>query len=514
MNISDGLLSRGEALALRLGMLFDSAGYSRYRMNKFEDYDLYARNREFLDPGQVITFTDVNGRLVAMKPDVTLSVIKDLGDVKPGKTARVRYDENVFREDRTSGCFREIKQVGAECFGNITEDDVISVLRLAGESMKLISDDSVVAVSSLELIRDAARAAGVLPADFGKVIKAFERTDAGALRGLCRGDPSPLVLLSEAKGDPGRSLPEIKRIISGFGIHDGGFCRLVEKAGADFPVGLSVDLSVVGNGDYYSGLVFRGMTRGLPAPCLRGGRYDLLMNKLGKRGSAVGFAVYTDTVERPAGQRAKERPLCVALPKGRLGEKVRDLFVRAGFDCPVDEKNSRKLVFDSGDGKLRFSMVKPSDVAVYVERGVADIGVVGKDVLLEHDSDVLELLDLGLGRCSMAVAAPKGFSDDGTGRLTVATKFFNIARDYYASKGREIDAVQLNGSIELAPLLGLSDVIVDIVETGTTLRENGLEVIDRFLDISARLICGKASRLFRGAEIDAVRDGLAAVCPK
>ncbi|MBO4413354.1 MAG: ATP phosphoribosyltransferase [Clostridia bacterium] len=514
MNISDGLLSRGEALALRLGMLFESEGYSRYRMNKFEDYDLYARNREFLDPGQVITFTDVSGRLVAMKPDVTLSVIKDLGDTAPGEARRVRYDENVFREDRAAGCFREIKQVGAECFGDITEDDVISVIRLAGESMKLISCRSVIAVSSLELIANAAHAAGVRESDLGRVIKAMEKTDVGALRGLCGKDPSPLTRLAGLSGSPGDVLPVIREIISEYGIDDGGFCRLVEKAGDVSPVPVSVDLSVVGNGDYYSGIVFRGMTRGVPVPCLRGGRYDLLMNKLGKRGSAVGFAVYTDTVERPVEGETEDRPLCVALPKGRLGENVRDLFVKAGFDCPVDEKNSRRLVFDSSDGRFRFSMVKPSDVAVYVERGAADIGVVGKDVLLEHDSDVLELLDLGLGKCSMAVAAPKGFRDDGSGRLTVATKFFNIAREYYASKGREIDAVQLNGSIELAPLLGLSDVIVDIVETGTTLRENGLEVIDRFLDVSARLICGKGSRLFRGDEIDAVRDGLAAVCSR
>ncbi len=510
MMISDSLLSKGEALALKLGGLFDSAGYSRYRMNRFEDYDLYAANREFLGQGQVITFTDVSGRLLAMKPDVTLSVIKDLGDSAGNGVCHVRYDENVFREDRDAGSFREIRQVGAELFGEITENDVISLIRLAGESMRLISDKSVLAISSLYLIRSAARTAGIPDAFFGSVIRAFDRHDVASLGALSEKDTTPLIVLSGISGSMPDVLGQLSEFVSAYGLDDGGFCRLLSKASEVSPVGIKVDFSVVGNEKFYSGVVFRGMAEGIPVPCLRGGEYGLLMKKLGKRGSAVGFAVYTDTVERTDGF-CGEKPLSVAIPKGRLGEKVREIFTRAGYDCPADEKNSRKLVFDSADGRLRFSMVKPSDVAVYVERGAADIGVVGKDVLLEHDSDVLELLDLGIGRCSVAVAAPAGFSDDGAGRLRVATKFPRIAKYYYASRGRDIDCVTLNGSIELAPLLGLSDVIVDIVETGTTLKENGLEIVDRFTDISARLICGKASRLFRGEEIRELCEGLAAV---
>lgn len=194
--------------------------------------------------------------------------------------------------------------------------------------------------------------------------------------------------------------------------------------------------------------------------------------------------------------------LNVALPKGRLGEKVYGMFERAGYPCPALLENSRKLIFENQEAGVRYFWVKPSDVAIYVERGAADIGVAGKDILLEYRPDVYELLDLRTGICRMAVAAKKNFRDDTSRALRVATKFSNIAENYYLSKGRDIDIIHLNGSIEIAPILGLSDVIVDIVETGTTLKENDLAVYDTVVPISARLIANKSSSRFKGEEID------------
>lgn len=194
--------------------------------------------------------------------------------------------------------------------------------------------------------------------------------------------------------------------------------------------------------------------------------------------------------------------LNVALPKGRLGEKVYAMFEAAGYECPSIKENSRKLIFENTEKQVRYFWVKPSDVSIYVERGAADIGVAGKDILLEYEPSVYELLDLDMGKCRMAVAAPKSFYDDGMRTLRVATKFTNIAARYYAGIGREIDIIKLNGSIEIAPILGLSDVIVDIVETGTTLKENDLEVKTEILPISARLIANKASFKFKSAEIE------------
>jgi len=198
----------------------------------------------------------------------------------------------------------------------------------------------------------------------------------------------------------------------------------------------------------------------------------------------------------------------VALPKGRLGEKVYGMFAAAGYECPSILENNRKLIFENAQTGVRYFWVKPSDVAIYVERGAADIGVAGKDILLEYRPDVYELLDLNLGKCRMAVAAKRDFRDDMEKTLRVATKFTRIAREYYAGLGRDIDIIHLNGSIELAPILGLSDVIVDIVETGKTLFENNLEPVETIVPISARLIANKASFKFNAERIEALSDRL------
>ena len=202
--------------------------------------------------------------------------------------------------------------------------------------------------------------------------------------------------------------------------------------------------------------------------------------------------------------------LNVALPKGRLGEKVYAMFEAAGYECPSIKENNRKLIFENPEKGVRYFWVKPSDVAIYVERGAADIGVAGKDILLEYSPDVYELLDLGLGKCRMAVAGPKDFHDDGERTLRVATKFVNIAAQYYNSLGREIDIIKLNGSIEIAPILGLSNVIVDIVETGTTLKENDLEVKETIVPISARLIANKSSFQFKRTQMENIQSSLKA----
>jgi len=206
-----------------------------------------------------------------------------------------------------------------------------------------------------------------------------------------------------------------------------------------------------------------------------------------------------------------QRYINIALPKGRLGEKVYELFEKAGYECPSIKEPGRKLIFENEERLVRYFWVKPSDVAIYVERGAADIGVCGKDILLEYSPEVYELLDLKMGKCDMAVAAKADFSDDRSKTLRVATKFSKIARSYYASIGRDIDIIHLNGSIELAPILGLSDVIVDIVETGATLRENNLAVVEKFQPISARLIANKASFKFILSRIDEIKESLSAI---
>lgn len=189
--------------------------------------------------------------------------------------------------------------------------------------------------------------------------------------------------------------------------------------------------------------------------------------------------------------------LNIALPKGRLGEKVLSLFESIGYECPAIHEPGRKLVFENQETGVRYFWVKPSDVSIYVQRGAADVGVCGKDILLEYKPDVYELADLGLGACRMCVAGPRDFVDREDRTLRVATKFPNIAKDHYGKRSRDIDIICLNGSIEIAPILGLSDVIVDIVETGKTLLENDLAPLETVVPISARFISNKVSYQFK-----------------
>lgn len=197
-----------------------------------------------------------------------------------------------------------------------------------------------------------------------------------------------------------------------------------------------------------------------------------------------------------------EQMINVALPKGRLGEKVYNIFEKSGYECPQLKEENRRLTFENKKAGVRYFWVKPSDVAIYVERGAADIGIAGKDILCEYEPDVYELIDLNVGKCRMCVAGAAGFKDTYSRALKVATKFPHTAEKYYGEQSRCIDIIRLNGSIELAPILGLSDVIVDLVETGTTLRENGLVPLETILNVSARLIANKASYKFKNSMIN------------
>ena len=206
--------------------------------------------------------------------------------------------------------------------------------------------------------------------------------------------------------------------------------------------------------------------------------------------------------------------LNVALPKGRLGDQVYALFSKIGYECGAIYENDRRLVLESPENGVRYLLVKPSDVAIYVEYGAADVGVVGKDILLDGNPDVYELLDLGIGKCRLAVAGKNDYVEDREAVLRVATKFPNVTKKYYASLNREIEIIKLNGSIELAPILGLSDVIVDIVESGRTLKENNLKVLETIVPVSARLIANRASYQFKNDVITTIVEKLMEVLPQ
>ena len=495
-------LSFQEKVIFSLRSLYRSYGYAQYKMSKFEEYDLYAKNKDFLISDSVITFTDTNGKLMALKPDVTLSIIKNMNN-RGGELHKLFYNENVYRISKGNHSYKEIMQVGLECIGDVGEADILQVLILAAKSLLTISNKCVLNITDLDLLT--------------RVVKGLDRTDdvlacvaeknEDGLKKLDLPEKTLTILtaLIRACGPAQEILPSLIRDLKDLCDVTSLETLMQMISGVEAQEirdMLQVDFSVVSDINYYNGIVFKGFVEGVPTAVLSGGQYDKLMKKMSRSSSAIGFAVYMDMLDMVEDAPVQcDKVLNIALPKGRLGEKVYDIFEKAGFPCPSIKENSRKLIFENEEVGVRYFWVKPSDVAIYVERGAADIGVAGKDILLEYKPEVYELLDLDIGKCRMAVAAKNGFQDNTERTLRVATKFSGIAQQHYLSKGRDIDIIHLNGSIEIAPILGLADVIVDIVETGTTLKENNLEVIETIVPISARLISNKVSYQFKSEKI-------------
>ena len=523
MEFSLANLQPKERASFALRALYEAAGCRKYHMGRFEEYGLYQENRSFLSSEQVITFTDLDGRLLALKPDVTLSIAKT-AQPAPGETLRYYYHENVYRPSAESHTFKEISQMGLEMLGAVGEAQVQQAVCLAARSLDALGAEWVLEVSHMGYLFGLFDALGVPDAARAKLLEKLREKNAHELRaaagaaGLADAAADILCSVLGLCGSYADTLTKAAALCRNDAMRAAvaeleALAVPLEKAGGV----IRLDMTLAGEMEYYNGLVFQGYLKALPRPLLKGGRYDLLMQKFTPGAGAIGFAVYLDELDRlsaplpPVQKNSTDRVMLnVALPKGRLGDKVYNLLAGIGYGCPEDYNATRKLVVENPEAGIRYFLVKPSDVAIYVEHGAADVGIVGKDILTEASADVYELLDTGLGKCRMCVAAPADYKDDPSRPVRVATKFVSIAKSYYASMGRDIDIIKLNGSIELAPILGLSDVIVDIVETGTTLRENGLKVVTEFMPISARFIANKASYQFKHAEMDTMLEKLRA----
>jgi len=498
MDFSKDILRYDEQAIMRLRSLYKQHGYCEFRLSRFEEYELYADNKSFLSSGDIVTFTGASGKLMALRPDVTLSIVKNAKD--DGSLKKLYYNENVYRPDGFE--FKERMQVGLECIGVIDVELMGEVLMLAQQSLEVLGKPTRLDISHMGFISGLLSNEDMTEDQKSQVLKLVSEKNLTELNKLCLnlnlspGFVENLTTLTTLYGP----YEKVSKQLESMCINDATEAARHEVEALHNVLnlrgmhGINLDFSIVNDLSYYSGIMFQGYIDGIPTKIISGGRYDKLMRKFGKRSDAIGFAVYLDLLERHS---RTDDFINIALPKGRLGEKAYAMFEKAGYGCPAIHEDNRKLVFESSENGVRYFWVKPSDVPIYVERGAADIGVAGKDILLEYSPEVYELLDFDIGKCRMCVAAEKGFTSDNLGRtLRVATKFPNIARDYYEKQGRDIDIIGLNGSIELAPILGLSDVIVDIVETGQTLLENDLEPFETIVDISARLISNKVSYKF------------------
>jgi len=291
-----------ERVIYSLRALYEQHGYAQYRMSKFEEYDLYARNKDFLVDRSVITFMDTNGRLMALKPDVTLSIVKNSRD--DGTLRKLYYNENVYRVSKNAGTFRELMQVGLECLGPIDGYCICEVLSLAAESLKAISPDCVLDISHLGLLSDLVDAIGIPANRKEEAMTAIGQKnfhELTCLCGSCGVSPAHTAVLKQAvslSGPLNTTLPALRELLSGT-VDTAPLDRLLEISAA---LGsdnlLRFDFSAVDDLHYYNGIVFKGYLQGLPGSILSGGQYDKLMEKMGRKSGAIGFAVYMDTLER------------------------------------------------------------------------------------------------------------------------------------------------------------------------------------------------------------------------
>lgn len=299
MNFNPDILSRSEKMTFALRSLYSEYGYRRYSMSKFEEYDLYSRNKDFLVSDSVITFTDTNGKLMALKPDVTLSIIKNNKDL-PAEVTKLCYDEHVYRVSKGTNTFKEINQSGLECIGKIDTKAIAEVLLLAAKSLALTGENFVIEVSHLGMLSyllDGISTDGDIR---NQILKCVSEKNLHGIKTICAAngiEEARTIPLFKALSNYGKP-EEVLKALSEFE----GYTELKDTlsilADSDIADNIIIDFSVVSDMNYYNGIVFKGFVEGVPGSVLSGGQYDKLMKKLGRRSKAVGFAVYVDMLER------------------------------------------------------------------------------------------------------------------------------------------------------------------------------------------------------------------------
>ena len=494
--------------------VFVHHGYHMVQPPTFEYYDVY--DAAVTKPENMFKFFDNNGRMLALRPDLTTSVArmaatKPLGDLP----YRIAYLGSAYRNDEafSNTRQREFSQVGIELIGNGGIDADAEVIGIAAEALiKFGITDFQIDLGQVDYYKGLSEAAGLSEEVSDSLREKINDKDFVAIDNMLE----ELDISDELK-EFFRELPKmfggIEIVVSALqnkSLNDkskNALENLMQVYDALKNSGyenyLAVDLSMVPNLDYYTGIIVRGFAKGVAFPVCSGGRYDNLTEKFGRRLPATGIAIGVErimsalsSVQEGIVSSEESDYITVALAKGRLAELSTEIFEKLGYDIAEMKSKTRKLIFTDEKNKFRFILVKASDVPVYVEYGAADIGIVGKDTLLESGKNVYEVLDLGFGKCKMAVAGPASMRGkiDGRNIMRVASKYPHIARDYFHRvKGQTVDIIKLNGSVELGPIVGLSEVIVDIVESGKTLVENGLEVLEDVCELSARLIVNRVS---------------------
>ena len=492
-------------------------GYQGIETPTFEFFDVFSREVGTVSSRELYKFFDKEGNTLVLRPDMTPSIARAVSKYFHDETPiRLCYMGNTFiNYDKYQGRLKETTQMGAELMGDgsvASDVELLSVLIEALQEAGL--REFQVSVGQVEFFKALLREAGIGNAAEESLRRLIsDKNRFGAEELLASYDISEKLratflematltggeeALQKARSltDNAEALEALERLQE---IYEG-----LKKKGYEKYV--TFDLSMLSKYNYYTGIIFHAYSYGYGEPIAKGGRYDNLLSHFGRELPAVGFAIVVDQLQRALRNDAEKkvnatddgkRYLTFALTKGRLAKKTLELLEKVGITCEeMKDPDSRKLIFVNEELGLKFFLAKGPDVPTYVEYGAADIGVVGKDTLVEEGRKMYEVLDLGFGKCRMCVCGPESAREKlaHQEQIRVATKYPDIAKDYfYNQKHQTVEIIKLNGSIELAPIVGLSDVIVDIVETGSTLRENGLGVLEEVMPLSARMVVNQVS---------------------
>ena len=492
-------------------------GYQGIETPTFEFFDVFSREVGTVPSRELYKFFDKEGNTLALRPDMTPSIARAVSKYFHDETPiRLCYMGNTFiNYDKYQGRLKETTQLGAELMGEESVSADVELLSVLVEALKAAGlEEFQVSVGQVEFFKALLKEAGIgseaeeslrrLISDKNRFAAEELLADYELSSKLRETFLEMATLSGSAEAlEKARALTDNPEALKALGRLEDIYRGLKEKG---FEKYISFDLSMLSKYNYYTGIVFRAYSYGYGEPVAKGGRYDTLLSHFGRELPAVGFAIVVDQLQRAlnSSEIRKEaagpegtRYLTFALTKGRLAKKTLELLEQVGITCEeMKDPDSRKLIFVNDELKLKFFLAKGPDVPTYVEYGAADIGVVGKDTLVEEGRKMYEVLDLGFGKCRMCVCGPASAREKlaHQEQIRVATKYPDIAKDYfYNQKHQTVEIIKLNGSIELAPLVGLSEVIVDIVETGSTLRENGLEVLEEIMPLSARMVVNQVS---------------------
>lgn len=502
-----------------LAELFKEHGYRKVITPAIEFFDVFKTDNTGIEAEEMFKLTDAKGRTTVLRPDNTMPIARMVATrlSEADLPVRLYYNQSVYvRSKDLTGKTNEIAQSGIELIGDGSREADLEVIRLAVESLRRCELNSFkIEIGNAAFFNAILNKMNISEETRADICNLIEEKNYAAL-----GDK--LDKLGNTRETV--AIKALPRLFGGAEVIDKAkkiydepeavralaYLKTVYEALVKAGLGESImlDLGLVNRSNYYTGVIFHGYAEGSGLTILSGGRYDKLLGEFGMPAPAIGFGVEVSAVCEAMREVINvERPLRIALTKGRLEKSSVALFQTMGLDTTELENKGRRLILPVD--KYEAVLSKAPDVITYVEHGVCDIGIVGKDTIVEHGSAFYEVIDLNIGKCRFALACPKE-SDffSGYKRKVVASKYPKVAKAFFESKGMDVEIIKIEGSVELAPLLGLADGIVDIVETGSTLRENGLKVVEEIMPISARVIVNMASMKLRKNEIESFLNDL------